>query len=599
MTMEAGNGEAGTGAAATGQAAESFDVVILGAGINGAGLFRDLALQGLRVLLVEREDVCAGASSAPSRLIHGGIKYLETGEFRLVAQSTLERNLLLRNAPHTVRPLPTVIPIRSWFGGIVPSARRFLGLGGTLTDRGLLVTELGLAIYDVLGRRARVMPRHRIALRRAVSRRWPHMAGDVMACGRYYDAAVTRPERLGYECVQDALDSAPACSLLTYTEPTGMELTGTEPAGTEPMGRGEGQMMLRDRLTGETRAVRAPIVVNAGGAWIDRINAVLGLSTHYIGGTKGSHLVLDHPGLLRELDGHMVYFGTPDGRILLAYPFLGHVLVGSTDLRIDDPDQAVCTEDEQAYMLAMLHDLFPGFSFGAEQVIYRYAGVRPLPASDAKNPGAISRDHLVHEDRLGDATLFSLVGGKWTTFRGLAEEVADRILVRLGHVRRVTTRSLPIGGGRDFPRDEAARRAFVAALAETCRIPAARAALLLERYGTRATAIASFCAAAADAPLRTLPDVTRRELLFLATTEHVRRLADLLFRRTSIVLEGRLTQPVAEEVAAAIALALGWSAEDVQRQAADVWDVATKRHGVPNRDEVSTGPDGAWAQRLG
>ncbi|GAB6968205.1 glycerol-3-phosphate dehydrogenase/oxidase [Komagataeibacter kakiaceti JCM 25156] len=544
------------------QARTEFDVIVIGAGINGVGLMRELALQNVRVLVVDRADICSGASCAPSRLIHGGIKYLETGEFRLVAQSTLERNLLLRNAPHVVHPLPTTVPVSSWFGGIVPSIRRFVGLGGKMADRGAVVTELGMLIYDFLGRHNRVMPRHRFFPRRQTRARWPHMATSVMATGQYYDAAITQPERLGYECVRDAMMTESGCVIATYTRIESFH---------------DGTLTLRDRLSGRSWQARAPVVVNAGGAWIDQVNAILGLRTRYIDGTKGSHLLLRHDALLRELDGHMVYFGTPDGRICLAYPFLGHVLVGSTDIRLRDPDAAICTDAEQTYMLDMLGAQFPGFSFSADDVIYRYCGVRPLPASGASDPGAISRDHIVHEDRLGPTVLFSLVGGKWTTFRGLAEEVADTILPRLGGARQVSTRLLPIGGGRNFPRP-ARQATYLAGIAEAYGIPPERVRTLFARYGTLAQDIARFCAHVADMPLRSLPTYTRREIAFIARYEQVRQVADILYRRTTIALSGALTPDVAREVADVAGDALGWDADEIQRQARDAWQQAETCH---------------------
>src|ERR1043166_7155079 len=165
--IAAGNGRARLKALA--QRGE-VDVVILGAGINGAGLFRELAAQGLSCLIVDKADYGSGTSAAPSRLIHGGLKYLETGEFRLVAESTEERNLLLKNAPHYVRPLKSVVPIQSMLGGVGPSLRRFFGGKAELVDRGLLIVELGMVLYDLFGARHRAMPWHRFGLRRSVRR---------------------------------------------------------------------------------------------------------------------------------------------------------------------------------------------------------------------------------------------------------------------------------------------------------------------------------------------------------------------------------------------------------------------------------------------
>ena len=168
-----------------------YRVVVVGGGINGAGLFRDLCLQGVDTLLIDSGDFCAGASAGPSRLIHGGIKYLETGEFRLVRQSTLERNLLLKNAPHYVKPIETVLPIQSWFGGIVPSAIRFFGGNAKIRDRGVLITKVGLAMFDFYGRRHRVMPRHSVALRGGTRKAFPDLARHNNATATYYDARIT------------------------------------------------------------------------------------------------------------------------------------------------------------------------------------------------------------------------------------------------------------------------------------------------------------------------------------------------------------------------------------------------------------------------
>ena len=174
-----------------------YPVLIIGAGINGCGLFRDLNLQGIDCLLIDRGDICEGASAAPSRLIHGGIKYLETGEFRLVRESAMERNRLLRNAPHFVKPLATVLPMRSWLGGIVPSALRFLGFNAKLTDRGALITEIGLQIYDFYNRKVRALPDHRFLSSRKLRVDHPAFAPDIKAAGLYYEGRITHAERLG------------------------------------------------------------------------------------------------------------------------------------------------------------------------------------------------------------------------------------------------------------------------------------------------------------------------------------------------------------------------------------------------------------------
>ena len=546
--------------------APAMSVLIVGGGINGAGTFRDLALQGVDCLIVDKGDWCSGASAAPSRLIHGGLKYLETGEFRLVAESTRERNLLLRNAPHLVKALPTVVPIHSIFRGIVPSIKRFLGLRTKLADRGLVIVELGLALYDWLGRRHRIMPRHTVALRSATRRRFPAIATTVLATSTYYDARVTQAERLCFELVADAERANPDARALNY-----MAVTGSA----------DGRVTLRDQITGDAVTVEPRVVVNAAGPWIDRVNLAVGIDNTYIGGTKGSHLVVDNPELVRQLDGHMVYFGSSDGRICLVYPFFGHALIGSTDIKADNPDAVVCDDAEAEYMLGMVREVFTGLELSRRQIVYRYAGIRPLPAVAVDDPGEISRDHSVGRNTLpnSDVPVLSLIGGKWTTFRALAAEVTDEILAALRLSRRIETTFVPIGGGRDFPRTDEARAAWVARMAAAYSVTPERARTCLDRYGTWAEAILQ-CDGGADDPLASLPEYSARELRAVIAREQVVNLADVVLRRLPIAVSGRLTRTTATEIAIHAAHALHWSDEEREQQVEDLGRIALERHGL-------------------
>lgn len=538
----------------TDTAVETFDVVILGAGINGAGLFRDLCLQGLTCLIVDKADYGSGTSAAPSRLIHGGIKYLETGELGLVAQSTLERNLLLRNAPHCVEPLPTFIPSFSFAKGAWAALRTLLGSTTAPRSRGALLVKIGLALYDLYGARHRVMPKHRFMLRSAALAEMPEITPRIVAGGIYYDARVSRPERLVWELVKDGLDASPGSRALNFAT---------------LLGREGGILRIADAKGGE-RCVEAGVVVNAAGPWIDKVNATLGVPGKLIGGTKGSHILLDHPELVKSLKGRMIYFEADDGRICLVYDYLGLALVGSTDIKADDPDDVRCEEDEIDYFLASLRSLLPRLSFGREQIVYAYSGIRPLPASDASQPGLISRDHSAPvAEPAGDRPfpVVSLVGGKWTTFRGFAEEVADTLLARLKRPRKASTRMLPIGGGRGFPADAAARRAWIADHAAKSGLAPARVEALLGRYGTTAEPVIAHAAATGDAPLAHLDGYRRAEIDWIARNEHVEHLADIVMRRTTLAIEGRLTAAALAEIAAVAASALGW---DEARRAQEV-----------------------------
>lgn len=543
------------------------DVVILGAGVNGAGLFRDLCLQGIDCLIVDKADFGSGTSAAPSRLIHGGLKYLETGEFGLVAQSTLERNLLLENAPHCVEPLPTFIPVFSWTRGIWAALCTLLGSTTAPRSRGAVLVKIGLALYDFYGSRNQVMPRHRLLLRGRALREMPKVTPAIVAGGIYYDAKISRPERLVYELVADGLAANPNAAALNFTT---------------LLSSADGSLTFR-RPDGRTFSIRPKLVVNAAGPWIDRVNAALGAPSRLIGGTKGSHILLDHPELVKSLNGHMIYFEADDGRICLVYDYLGLALVGSTDIPSDDPDHVRCEEDETAYFLESLASLLPALSFHRDQVVYSYSGIRPLPASDASAPGLISRDHsapVQEPDRGRPFPIISLVGGKWTTFRGFAEEVADTVLKRLRRARATSTRNLAIGGGKNFPPTPAARTEWVRKVAVQTGRPVERVEQLLARYGTTALAVLSQSSSYSDH--ERLPDATDyslAEIDWIARNERVVHLGDIVFRRTTLAILGVLTSADLRAIAGVAAVALGWSPERSAAELADVLQTLERFHG--------------------
>lgn len=547
---------------------QQIDVLIIGAGINGAGLFRDLCEQGLTCLLVDKGDFGSGTSAAPSRMIHGGLKYLETGEFGLVRQSTFERNLLLRNAPHLIHPLPTYIPLTSWTTGIWAAIRTFFGAPAKGRDRGALLIKAGLMLYDLYGARHRVMPRHSLVGRRKARQEFPSLAPDVVALAGYYDARVTAPERLVLELVQDGMAACDSALALNHTS-----LTGTQ-----------GDTVTVTTDTGAQLTTRPRIVINAAGPWIDRVNALLGEETQFIGGTKGAHILLDHPALLAELDGRMLYFEADDGRILLAYPYHGKVLVGTSDIPDDDPDTAACTEAEVQYFMDSLRDLLPGLDVTPDQIVFSYAGIRPLPRSDAARPGLISRDHSIPDLPATETRPFpilSLVGGKWTTFRGFAEEAADEVLHRLGSARTVSTVERPIGGGKGMPHSPDMRARWLRATAQAVGVGEDRLAELLDRYGTTARAVAMAEGASRDtARIAGTSGYSPSEIDWIARREQVGHLDDILLRRTQIAISGQLTRAGLDQIAGIAANALGWDAARRAQEVDSSLRILATRHGL-------------------
>jgi len=530
-----------------------FDVLIIGGGINGVGTLRDLALQGLRVLLVDKDDFCAGASAGSSHMLHGGIRYLENGEFRLVREALHERNLLLKNAAHYAKPLPTTIPIFRWFSGLLNAPLKFLSLIERPSERGLIVIKAGLMMYDAFTGPQQTMPFHKVMGKVASLRRYPHMSDKIIATATYYDAYMPYPERLCLDLIRDAEASSSDVFALNYTSAEAAE------AGT---------VVLRDLQTDETFKVKPRVVVNAAGPWIDFVNKAMGQQTRFIGGTKGSHLVLDHPELYEATGGHEIFFENSDGRIVLIFPYMGRVMLGTTDIRIDDPEQAECTSEEIDYMINLVKRVFPGIQVDHSHIVFTFTGVRPLPSSDAGFTGNVSRDHSIQTVEAAKSKLnfsiHSLVGGKWTTYRAFSEQVTDRVLADLGKVRQASTAQLPIGGGNGFPMTPSDRSAWLERLRQQTEIELSTLSVLLDRYGTYAEQVATFMSQGNDAPLKSLPHYTEREVMFISQNEKVERLEDFFLRRSLVAMLGQANQAVVEEVGQIVGRALKWSAERTQ-----------------------------------
>lgn len=524
-----------------------ISVLVIGGGINGVGVFRDLALQGVDVLLVEKGDFCSGASAASSHMVHGGLRYLENGEFRLVREALTERNRLLQNAPHYVHPLPTTIPIFSWFSGILNAPLKFLRLRDKPGDRGAVVIKLGLTMYDWFTRNQQTLPGHKFYAKSKSLIQRPSLNPEIVATATYYDAWMPYPERICIELIADAEAACPQAHAVNY-----MKVTGAE----------GNVVTLTDEITGETYTVQPNIVVNAAGPWIDFTNQALSKDTQFIGGTKGSHLVVDHPELHAATQGHEMFFQNADGRITLFFPLMDRVLIGTTDIRIDDPDEAVCSDDEIEYMLDMIKIVFPTIKVDRSHIMFTFSGVRPLPQSEAGMTGQISRDHSIKTVEAGNGINFpilSLIGGKWTTFRAFAEQATDRVLERLGRMRSTGTEQTSIGGGQSYPATETARKQWLDTKSADIGIDRNRLETLFERYGTRAEAIARFIIEGDDAPLRSQGDYSRREIQYVAAHEYVVHLDDFLLRRSLLGMLGKVDSDVLEDVADALAQTLEWS----------------------------------------
>ncbi|MFS0716632.1 glycerol-3-phosphate dehydrogenase/oxidase [Arthrobacter sp. 1P10PA] len=551
-------------------------VLIIGGGINGVGTFRDLALQGVDVALVERGDFCQGASGASSHMIHGGIRYLENGEFRLVQESVVERNRLLRIAPHYVKPLQTTIPIFSTFSGILAAPLRFLThKQGKHTERGAFLIKAGLTMYDFFSRDGGTVPRHQFRGRKNALAELPRLHPGIKYAATYFDASVHNPERLTLDVLQDGEKAGEAggngARASNYLSLVSM--------GTAADGK-SGSVQLRDELTGEVFDFTADVVVNTTGAWVDLTNEAMGAASKFMGGTKGSHIVLDHPELLEACQGREIFFEHTDGRIVLIYPMGDRVLVGTTDIDADMAEDAVCTDAEIDYFFDLIGHVFPDLPVSREQIVYTFSGVRPLPRHDETQPGFVSRDYRI-ERRGGNGSpvVLSLVGGKWTTFRALAEHLSNDVLAELGRSRKVSTAKMAIGGGAGFPESEEGVQRWIKAHMASGR-DADRTAGLLTRYGTRAEAVMEFLDAGEDRMLRSTRELSVRELEFMARNEQIGHLIDVLIRRTSLAFRGLVTGELLNEVADVLSGPLGWDAATRSAEITHAQEVLERFHGV-------------------
>nr|WP_244208249.1 glycerol-3-phosphate dehydrogenase/oxidase [Arthrobacter oryzae] len=560
-------------------------VLIIGGGINGVGTFRDLALQGVDVALVERGDYCQGASGASSHMIHGGIRYLENGEFRLVQESVVERNRLLRIAPHYVKPLQTTIPIFSTFSGVLAAPMRFLThKQGKHTERGAFLIKLGLSMYDFFSRDGGTVPRHQFRGRKRALAELPRLHPGIKYAATYFDASVHNPERLTLDVLQDGEKAGGADSHLArasnYVSLVSVGAADSAGVAGPPAGT---TVQLRDELTGEVFDFTADIIVNTTGAWVDLTNEAMGAASSFMGGTKGSHIVLDHPELLAACNGREIFFEHTDGRIVLIYPMGDRVLVGTTDVDADMAQDAVCTEAEIDYFFDLIGHVFPDIAVDRGQIVYTFSGVRPLPKHDATQPGFVSRDYRIERRAAAGGAVLSLVGGKWTTFRALAEHLSNDVLAELGMERKLSTSKLAIGGGAGFPDSEDGVQRWIKAHMSAGR-DAARVTGLLTRYGTRAEEVIRFLdranAAKPDRLLHSTRELSTRELEFMAANEQIGHLVDVLIRRTSLAFRGLVTGELLNEVADILSGPLGWDAARRATEISHAQEVLQRFHGV-------------------
>jgi len=532
---------------------------VIGAGINGAGIARDATMRGLKVLLLDKGDIGSGTSSWSTRLIHGGLRYLEHGEFGLVRESLRERECLLRIAPHLVRPLEMVVPIYA-------NARR-----------GYWTMRAGMLAYDVLSF-GKSLPRHSMLSSAETLARLPGLNPErLQAAAVYYDAQVEFAERLVIEnplaAIAHGAEVIPYANvhkiLVQGDEVNGVEFTTsvadqlvTGIAGVPPALR-TNNATVSDRSTREHRSASARVIVNAAGPWIDNLllNEVTG-SPRLIGGTKGSHIIVAP---FRGAPAYALYVeASTDQRPFFIIPWNDLYLIGTTDIRYTgDLDQVQIGGEEIDYLLSETNRAIPSAGLTRDDILYTYAGVRPLPFTANQDAKSITRRHFirVHPEF---SNLFSIVGGKLTTYRSLAEETVDRIFKTLRRDSPACeTAEVALPGA--YPAEPGALRDHVklhARLAETTREH------LRRTYGTRASLILTLVAD--DESLAQVFDeetgAIAAEVVFVFKHELAQTLSDCLLRRTMVGLNSTCGLEAVEAAAEIAERYLGWTHDQAAQE---------------------------------
>lgn len=519
---------------------EPFDLIVIGGGINGAATARDAALRGLKTILLEKGDFAGGTTSWSSRLIHGGLRYLEYFEFSLVRESLHEREVLLRNAPHLAKPIQMTIPI--YRSG----------------SRGYRIVQVGMVLYDVLSY-DKSLPNHRMLSRKSTRQLFRAIDADELAgSAQYYDGQAEHAERL---CLENILDAQQAgATVCNYTKVEDIHLANRRITG----------LTCRDMLSDETFEVAThdkTVVVNTSGPWVDE---VCGLSEspvskgRKIGGTKGSHIIVDSfPG---APDSALYVEAKSDGRPFFIIPWLGQYLIGTTDERYEGRlDNIKADAEEVDYLIAETNAVLPAARLTRDDVRFTYAGVRPLPYAEGKKAGSITRAHILHDhSKEGAENLISLIGGKLTTHRQVGEEFVNAAFRKRGETVPACpthTRLLPGAILLDNPKVKQWHERY------GDRISPPVLDHLLGIYGARTI---DLLALVDDAPDLAQPIVEglhdiQAQIVFAVRSEMAHTFVDILRRRTTVCMHKNYGFDALPVVAQVLRQHCGWSEECCDR----------------------------------
>jgi glycerol-3-phosphate dehydrogenase len=515
-----------------------IDLLVIGGGINGAGVARDAALRGYSVALVEQHDFASGSSSRTSKLVHGGLRYLENGDLRLVWEACHERRILLRTAPHLVRPQSFVLPV--------------------FRDSrvGSLRLHVGMWLYDLMAA-FRNVQRHRMLDLPTLRRSWPEIrAAGLRAAALYWDAAMD-DARLTLENVLAARQAGAEVSNYTRVDRL---LVGPQ---------GVTGALVTEQESGVQRHLTARLTIACAGAWTQRLLGTLHDAGDIVSPTRGTHIVTR-----RFTDQAWTLTATRDGRVFFVLPWLGLNLIGTTDVPDDGkPEDVTATDEEITFLLDEANAHFPTAALQSGDVVSAFAGLRPLAAS-TRQASSRSREHTILQPAPG---LLSVVGGKYTTFRAVAEELVDRAATVLGARQACRTAREPLPGGRLSwtPQEHWDHTGgFERAVRELqrCGVPAPTAAHWCDTYGAGSADLAALVRddPALLTPLCTDLPHTEAEVVHAVRVEMARHLDDWYLRRSQIGMRPCHGLDSLARVAELFARERGWSPgrRDQERESA-------------------------------
>jgi glycerol-3-phosphate dehydrogenase len=522
---------------------EHFDLVVIGGGVNGLAVAWQAALSGVRTLVLDKGDWGSGTSSWSSRMIHGGLKYLERLDILLVRESLRDREWLLRNAPHLVKPLPFFLPFYKGDG------------------HSKLKLRAGMILYDVLSFDKSV-PNHGIFSRAQTLIEIPGLRSDgLTGSARYFDAQVEYSERLCIELMLAARNAGAVC--INYLKAENVCVENSEVTG----------VLVEDVLTEKRYQIHTGTVVNLSGPWVDEVlKGTSAARTRYIGGTKGTHIVVDtFPGAPKE----SLYYESDDHRPMMVIPWLGRYLLGSTDVRFSgDLDDARASQEDFEYILYETNKIFPGADLTTANILYSYTGVRPLPAIDGENTADISRRHTIVNHGPEIEGLYSVIGGKLTTFRALSKHVLNNLEKRLGmSVESLDNRKLP--------------GTTTGALTSSTYLTR-----LDKIYGARASELESFIKSEKkrERILDSASGLTLGEVLFSLYQEEAQTATDIICRRTMLGFEDDLGERVFDQILKIMSVELDWDHTRIEAER-DAFNFYKERsttidqdYGIPTRD---------------